>query len=580
MDGRLPTLTAQVAYFSMEIGLDPLMPTYAGGLGVLAGDTLRSAADLDLPMVGVTLLHRRGYFYQRLDRTGLQSEESVAWTVHDFLDPLDHRVPVEIEGRTVQIRAWRYLVKGMSGHVLPVYLLDTDLPDNSPFDRSITDTLYGGDAYYRLCQEVVLGFGGLAMLRALGYGAIFRYHLNEGHAALLVPALLEDALASGSHNGEVPPDVIEKVREQCIFTTHTPVPAGHDQFPAELAHRVLGKRRCDLIEACQHQGALNMTLLALRGSRYVNGVAMRHGEVSHSLYPGYPIHSITNGVHAVTWTAPPFQNLYDRYLPEWRFDQLSLRYAISIPGAEIWAAHREAKMALVDLVNRETNAGFDRDHLTIGFARRATAYKRGMLIFHDLDRLQRLAKEVGPIQFVFAGKAHPQDQAGKELIRRIHDVRGQVPVAYLSNYDMGMARLLCAGVDVWLNTPLPPMEASGTSGMKAAMNGVPSLSVLDGWWVEGHIEGVTGWAIGTGNGSIASQKADLDLVHAASLYESLEQRVLPLFYRDRQGYIEVMKHTIAINGAFFNTQRMVGQYLRNAYRLAALSANGAPVHEP
>lgn len=580
MDGRLPTLAAQVAYFSMEIGLDPLMPTYAGGLGVLAGDTLRSAADLDLPMVGVTLLHRRGYFYQRLDRTGLQSEESVAWTVHDFLDPLDHRVPVEIEGRTVQIRAWRYLVKGMSGHVLPVYLLDTDLPDNSPFDRSITDTLYGGDAYYRLCQEVVLGFGGLAMLRALGYGTIFRYHLNEGHAALLVPALLEDALASGSHNGEVPPDVIEKVREQCIFTTHTPVPAGHDQFPAELAHRVLGKRRCDLIEACQHQGALNMTLLALRGSRYVNGVAMRHGEVSHSLYPGYPIHSITNGVHAVTWTAPPFQNLYDRYLPEWRFDQLSLRYAISIPGAEIWAAHREAKMALVDLVNRETNAGFDRDHLTIGFARRATAYKRGMLIFHDLDRLQRLAKEVGPIQFVFAGKAHPQDQAGKELIRRIHDVRGQVPVAYLSNYDMGMARLLCAGVDVWLNTPLPPMEASGTSGMKAAMNGVPSLSVLDGWWVEGHIEGVTGWAIGAGNGSIASQKADLDLVHAASLYESLEQRVLPLFYHDRQGYIEVMKHTIAINGAFFNTQRMVGQYLRNAYRLAALSANGAPVHEP
>jgi len=580
VDGRLPPQAAQVAYFSMEIGLDPLMPTYAGGLGVLAGDTLRSAADLDLPMVGVTLLHRRGYFYQRLDRTGLQSEESVAWTVHDFLDPLDQRVPVDIEGRTVQIRAWRYLVKGMSGHVVPVYLLDSDLPENSPFDRSITDSLYGGDAYYRLCQEVVLGFGGLAMLRALGYGTIFRYHLNEGHAALLVPALLEDELASQSHNGEVPPDVIEKVREQCIFTTHTPVPAGHDQFPAELAHRVLGKRRCDLIEACQHQGALNMTLLALRGSRYVNGVAMRHGEVSHSLYPGYPIHSITNGVHAVTWTSPPFQNLYDRYLPEWRFDQLSLRYAISIPGAEIWAAHREAKMALVDLVNRETNAGFDRDHLTIGFARRATAYKRGTLIFHDLDRLQRMAKQVGPIQFVFAGKAHPQDQAGKELIRRIHDVRGQVPVAYLSNYDMGMARLLCAGVDVWLNTPLPPMEASGTSGMKAAMNGVPSLSVLDGWWVEGHIEGVTGWAIGSGNESRASQKVDLDLVHAASLYESLERRVLPLFYRDREGYIEVMKHAIAINGAFFNTQRMVGQYLRNAYRLAALSADGAPVHEP
>ncbi|GMV49449.1 MAG: Glycogen phosphorylase [Nitrospirae bacterium] len=575
MDGRVPQSTAQVAYFSMEIGLNPLMPTYAGGLGVLAGDTLRSAADLEVPMVGVTLLHRRGYFYQRLDRTGWQSEEPVAWAVHDFVDPLDQRVSVEIEGRRVQIRAWRYLVKGMSGYALPVYLLDTDLPENSPFDRSITDSLYGGDAYYRLCQELVLGFGGFAMLRALGYGTIFRYHLNEGHAALLVPALLEDALASRPHNGEVPPDMIEKVREQCIFTTHTPVPAGHDQFSAELAHRVLGSRRCDLVQACQHQGALNMTLLALRGSRYVNGVAMRHGEVSHSLYPGYPIHSITNGVHAVTWAAPSFQNLYDRHLPEWRYDQLSLRYAISIPGAEIWAAHREAKLALVDVVNRETNAGFDRDFLTIGFARRATAYKRGTLVFHDLDRLRRLAKEVGPIQFVFAGKAHPQDQAGKELIRRIHEVRGQVPVAYLPNYDMGVARLLCAGVDVWLNTPLPPMEASGTSGMKAAMNGVPSLSVLDGWWVEGHIEGVTGWAIGAKGEAAAVQGADLDAVHAAALYDSLERRVLPLFYRDREGFIEVMKHTIAINGAFFNTQRMVGQYLRNAYRLTGLSANGA-----
>ncbi len=574
MDQPLIKMPARVAYFSMEIGLNPLMPTYAGGLGVLAGDTIRSAADLEVPMVGVTLLHRRGYFYQRLDRKGWQSEEAVAWSVGDFAEPLEPQVSVEIDGRTVQVRAWRYQVKGMSGHTVPVYLLDTTLAENSPWDQTITDSLYGGDLYYRLCQEMVLGFGGFALLRALGDGDIFRFHLNEGHAALLVLALIEEALGTRPQNGDVPPDVIERVREQCVFTTHTPVPAGHDQFPADLAHRVLGSRRCDLVQACQHQGALNMTLLALRGSRFVNGVAMRHGEVSHSLYPGYPIHSITNGVHAVTWAAPSFQNLYDRHLPDWRYDQLSLRYAISIPGQEIWAAHREAKLALVDEVNRETNAGFDRDVLTVGFARRATAYKRGMLVFHDIERLQRLAKEVGAIQFVFAGKAHPQDQVGKEMIYRLHEMRGLLSVAYLANYDMTLARLLCAGVDVWLNTPLPPMEASGTSGMKAAMNGVPSLSVLDGWWVEGHIEGITGWSIGEKVEVCPTPSSDLDACHAAALYDKLERQVMPCFYQHREGFIEIMKHAIAINGAFFNTQRMVGQYLRNAYRLNGQSSHG------
>jgi starch phosphorylase len=567
MDHSLVKAPAQVAYFSMEIGLNPLMPTYAGGLGILAGDTIRSAADLEVPMVGVTLLHRRGYFYQRLDRMGWQSEEPVAWAVNDFAEPLDSKVSVEIEGRTVHVRAWRYQVKGISGHTVPVYLLDTDMSENSPWDRTITDSLYGGDLHYRLCQEMVLGFGGCALLRELGHGDVFRYHLNEGHAALLVLALIEAALGAPAPNGEVPPEVIEKVREQCVFTTHTPVPAGHDQFPAELAHRVLGSRRCDLAQACQHQGALNMTLLALRGSRFVNGVAMRHGEVSHSLYPGYPIHSITNGVHAAAWAAPSFQNLYDRHLPDWRYDQLSLRYALSIPGSEIWAAHREAKLALIDLVNRETNAGFDRDVLTIGFARRATAYKRGTLVFHDVERLRRLVKEVGPIQFVFAGKAHPQDQAGKEMIHRIHEMRGLLSVAYLANYDMTLAHLLCAGVDVWLNTPLPPMEASGTSGMKAAMNGVPSLSVLDGWWIEGHMEGVTGWSIGEKVESCLTPSSDVDECHAAALYDKLEGKVLPCFYKDQEGFIDMMRHAIAINGAFFNTQRMVWQYLRNAYRL-------------
>ncbi|MDH5253339.1 MAG: alpha-glucan family phosphorylase [Nitrospira sp.] len=574
-DGRIietmETKTPLVAYFSMEIGLDPGMPTYSGGLGVLAGDTLRSAADLDIPMVAVTLLHRRGYFYQRLDEHGSQHEEPVAWPINDFCHPLPQRVTVEIENRTVYVGAWQIRVKGESGSEVPVYLLDTDLPENQPWDRTLTDQLYGGDDHYRLCQEVVLGFGGYCMLRAIGYGHLRRFHMNEGHAALLVLALLEEKLASRAHEQAVPADLIDAVREQCVFTTHTPVPAGHDQFPPELAHRVLGDRRCAWLKACGHNHSLNMTQLALRGSRFVNGVAMKHGEVSHSLYPGYPIHSITNGVHAVTWAAPPFHTLYDRHLPDWRRDQLSLRYAISIPGQEIWDAHIDAKRALVDYVNRETNAGFDRDVLTLGFARRAAAYKRGTLIFHDIERLAKIAEQAGPVQIVLSGKAHPRDQDGKDMIHKIHELRdalrGKVAVAYLTNYDMTLAKLVCAGADVWLNTPLPPMEASGTSGMKAAVNGVPSLSVLDGWWIEGHVEDVTGWSIGDRAEACMEPQGSMDACHAAELYRKLEEKILPCFYRDRGRFIEVMRHTIALNGGFFNTQRMVGQYLHNAYRL-------------
>lgn len=562
---------ALVAYFSMEIGLDPNMPTYAGGLGVLAGDTIRSAADLEIPMVAVTLLHRRGYFYQRLDKQGWQHEEPVAWPITDFCKPIPQRVTVDIESRTVHVAAWQFRVRGESGHEVPVYLLDTDLPENQPWDRTLTDQLYGGDEYYRLCQEVVLGIGGYRLLRELGYNHVRRFHMNEGHAALLVLALLEEKLASRSYEQGVPADLIDAVREQCVFTTHTPVPAGHDQFAPDLAHRVLGDRRCSWLKDCGHDQSLNLTQLALRGSRFVNGVAMKHGEVSQSLFPGYPIHSITNGVHAVTWAAPAFHALYDRYLPDWRRDQLSLRYAISIPSDAIWNAHQEAKRMIVEQVNRDTNAGFDRDVLTLGFARRAATYKRGALIFHDIERLAKIAEQQGPLQIVFGGKAHPRDQEGKHLIHRIHEfreaLRGRIRIAYLPNYDMTLAKLLCAGVDVWLNTPLPPMEASGTSGMKAAVNGVPSLSVLDGWWIEGHVEDVTGWSIGDRVDTCTEPSGGRDVCHAAALYDKLEQKVMPCFYKDRERFIHIMRQAIALNGGFFNTQRMMAQYLHNAYRL-------------
>jgi starch phosphorylase len=334
---------------------------------------------------------------------------------------------------------------------------------------------------------------------------------------------------------------------------------------------VLGDRWWAILKACGVEETLNLTQLALRGSLYVNGVAMKHGEVSHSMFPGYPIHSITNGVHAVTWTAPSFQKLFDTHLPDWRRDQLSLRYAVSISTSDIWGAHVEAKRTLVEHVNRESNAGFDRDVLTIGFARRFAAYKRAGLIFQDLDRLKKIAREAGAMQIVFAGKAHPRDRDGKDLIARIHEMRdalqGVIAVSYLTNYDMEVARMLCSGVDVWLNTPLPPMEASGTSGMKAAMNGVPSLSVLDGWWIEGHLEGVTGWSIGDRVEACLEPQPGMDACHAAELYRKLEEKVLPCFYKDRERFIEIMRHAIALNGAFFNTQRMVAQYLHDAYRL-------------
>jgi starch phosphorylase len=560
-----------VAYFSMEIALESSIPTYSGGLGVLAGDTLRAAADLGSHVVSVTLLHRRGYFHQRVDSLGRQSEEPVSWPVDDFLEPMEPRVTVELEGRPVQIRAWRYQVKGAAGHVVPVYLLDSDLKENTPQDRTLTDVLYGGDDSYRLRQEAVLGLGGVRMLRALGYQTITRFHLNEGHAALLILVLLEEELARRGAGATLVPEMIDDIKEHCVFTTHTPVPAGHDQFSLDLVRHILGGRLVDWLKACGQNMTVNLTDLALRCSKFINGVAMKHGEVSRTLFPGYPIRSITNGVHAVTWAAPSFHGLYDRLLPDWRRDQLSLRYAVSIPEADIWAAHLEAKHALMDTVNRETNAGFDRDVLTLGFARRATAYKRWTLVFHDLDRLKQIAAEAGRLQIVFAGKAHPRDHDGKEVIRQIHAMRdalkGTIPVAYLANYDMAVARQVCAGVDVWLNTPLPPMEASGTSGMKAAINGVPSLSVLDGWWIEGHIEDVTGWSIGEGIDACLNPASEMDACHAGALYDKLATKVAPCFYENRSRFVGIMRHAIALNGAFFNTHRMMTQYVHNAYRL-------------
>lgn len=554
-----------VAYFSMEVSLDAAMPTYSGGLGVLAGDTLRAAADLGIPLAGVTLLHRKGYFRQELDSSGRQSEAPSVWSPEALLEPTGAQVAVSIEGRQVWVRAWRYRVQGISGHSVPVFFLDTALEQNSPWDRTLTDHLYGGDDHYRLCQEALLGLGGVAMLRALGYEHLSAYHLNEGHAALLTLALLEEQTAGRGLAAATGADH-EVVRARCVFTTHTPVPAGHDKFPLELVRQVLGEERTLALMAggCCPNGVLNMTYLALFFSRYVNGVSMRHEEVSRGMFPSYSINAITNGVHAATWASEPFGRLFDRLIPEWRRDNHYLRYATSIPLEEIQHAHAQAKLALLAEVERRSAVKLNPAVMTLGFARRATAYKRADLLFSDLERLRRIARQAGPLQVVYGGKAHPRDEGGKEMIRRIFEaartLAGALRVVYLEEYDVALAGYLCSGVDLWLNTPRKPQEASGTSGMKAALNGVPSLSVLDGWWLEGHVEGVTGWAIGEDSGRESDPAQEV-----ASLYNKLEYVILPMFYGRPLAYAGLMRSAISINASFFNAQRMMAQYLNNAY---------------
>jgi starch phosphorylase len=547
-----------IAYFSMEIALDPRMPTYSGGLGVLAGDTLRSFADLGIPVVGITLLHRQGYLRQRLDERGNQLDDPDPWPVAELVRPLAPTATVDIEGRPVKVRAFRYDVTGQGGHVVPVLLLDTDLDENGPGDRALTGNLYGGDDRYRLAQEIVLGVGGVRLLAAAGYGRIRRYHLNEGHAAL-APLEVIRAANGGRSPGEWR---FDDVRARCIFTTHTPVPAGHDRFDWSLVRRVLGPLVPDdvLQMLAARDGLFNTTALALDLCGFVNGVAKRHEEVSQGMFPGYGIHHVTNGVHSATWTCPAFRRLYDLYLPGWPADPAMLRNAGRIPDGEVWASHDHAKGELLAVVQRLTGRALDPGALTIGFARRATLYKRPDLVFSDVGRLRDLVRRHGRLQLVFSGKAHPRDQPGKELIRRIfavaRELGDEIPVVFLPNYDVVLAQTVTAGVDLWLNTPQRPLEASGTSGMKAAHNGVPSLSVLDGWWLEGHVEGVTGWSIGG-----VDLRSDGD---AADLYAKLET-ILPLFHREPARWIAAMKGAITLNASFFNTHRMVQQYAANAY---------------
>jgi len=553
----------RVAFFSMEIAFREEIPTYAGGLGILGGDTLRSSADLSLRLVGVTLISRAGYFRQEIDAQGRQVERPDTWDPAQWAQPLDAKVAVRIEGRAVWVGAWLYVLESHMGGRAPVILLDTNLDENRPEDREITHYLYGGDNEYRLKQEMVLGIGGVRLLRALGF-RIIAYHMNEGHSALLGLELLRRyAYPVQDLRPGDPPYDIPRVRDLCRFTTHTPVDAGHDRFSYDLVRRLLWNRESggsqllefETLRRLAGEDQLNMTRLALNLSEFVNGVAMRHAEVSAKMFPGYQVRAITNGVHPFTWTAESFRRLYDRYVPGWCHEPELLTRMDRIPDESILGAHAEAKHALIEKVRALCGVTLNPQVPILGFARRITAYKRPEMLFSDLERLRAIARGRS-FQIVLAGKAHPRDGNGKELIAALHGharaLVDVVPVAYLPDYNMALARTLVAGADVWLNTPQPPLEASGTSGMKAAFNGVPSLSVLDGWWVEGCLEGVTGWSI----------------EDAATLYDKLEHVVLPLYYGHTSGpasWLGIMKATIGKNAAYFNSHRMMRRYATESY---------------
>jgi starch phosphorylase len=561
------TQNQRIAYFTMEIGLKAEIPTYSGGLGVLAGDTIKSAADLKIPMVAVTLLHRKGYFEQRFSPSGWQLENDVSWSPEKYMQLLPSKALVTIEKRDVKVQAWLFDLKSPTGGRVPILFLDTNIPGNHENDRTLTDHLYGGDLEMRLKQEIVLGIGGVRILKALNF-TIKKYHMNEGHASLLTTELLNSARIPVENTWDERNSWdTHRVIEQCVFTTHTPVEAGHDRFPYEMAERILPPEvPLNLLKELTGAENLNMTMLALKLSKFINGVAKRHGQVSQNLFPGFEIHAITNGIHPFTWCSPFHVNLFNKYLPGWANEPELLVRVDNIPDEEIWDAHCGAKALFFQDIKEKSDKDLNPNILTIGFARRAATYKRGDLIFSNLERLLDIG--AGKLQFVFGGKAHPKDEEGKQVIQRIiqqaDKLHGKIELVYLENYNMEVAFRFIPGVDIWLNNPMRPLEASGTSGMKAALNGVPNFSVLDGWWIEGHIEGVTGWSIGPPPAEIDQEigRANEDL---EDMYRKLEEVIIPLYYNDRNGWIRVMKNAIGKNAYYFNTHVMMRRYVTDAY---------------
>ena len=539
-----------IAYFSAEIGISASLPTYSGGLGVLAGDHIKAAADAEIPMVGITLLYKEGYFKQRVDENGKQTETYPRFDPEPLLKQIPEKFCLRLRERDVWVEAYKLMYKGETGHEIPIYFLDTDLPENFNDDRIISLRLYSGDKDHRILQEAILGFGGIKLLDILGYNNISTYHMNEGHCSFLTLVLLE------KYSGDE-----EKVRSMCHFTTHTPVEAGHDHFGLnrcrKLLHGLLPKNL--KLPSWVQNSRLHMTELGLYFSRSANGVSKLHGQVAQDQFPDFSIDYITNGVYHPYWLGKSFRELFDIKIQGWRINPNLLLNLENISDEELEWAHWSHKNFLLDYANSQTQKALSEDVLTIGFARRAAEYKRARLIFSDMERLKKLGRN--KIQIIFAGKAHPKDKNGKKIIQSVvknaNALLGDVKVIFLENYNMWLGRLITSGVDIWLNTPLRPNEASGTSGMKAAVNGVPNLSILDGWWAEGCEHGVNGWAIG--EPEFCDDKADAD-----SLYQILEQEVIPTYYNDKKKWTNLMRASIE-KSIQFTAHRMIAEYEEKFY---------------
>ncbi|MBK6795842.1 MAG: alpha-glucan family phosphorylase [Acidobacteria bacterium] len=601
-----------IAYFCAEFGLHISLPIYSGGLGILAGDHCKEAGDLGLPLVGVGFVYPQGYFRQKINSEGRQEAIYEQFEYQTApIEPVFSRdsegglLQLHLDGRIIYAAVWSVRLGQVS-----LYLMDTDVDENEPWDRELSARLYGGDQQTRIRQELVLGIGGVRMLDRLGIRPSV-YHANEGHAAFMLLERLRVLVQQGKSFKEA----VEQIRDTTLFTTHTPVPAGHDAFPFHLVEHhfegywdQLGLDRQEFLALGEypdgHGGKnFNMTALALRLSGMKNGVSQLHGKVSrqmwHSMWPEssedeVPITSVTNGVHTQTWIAPEMDKLYSRHLSrDWRDnhdDPMLWERIDEIPDEELWKVHQQLKHNLFNFMRERArlewiNSGagpvrvltagtlLDPDALTIGFARRFATYKRALLIFHDIDRLKRmLHDEWRPVQFVFAGKAHPADAPGKSLIAEVnrlardHGLGGKI--AFIENYDIHVAKHLVRGADVWLNNPRPPLEASGTSGQKAAINGVPHLSILDGWWYEGY-NGTNGWAIDPGVPDDAPDDVR-DAADAEALYQALENEVVPLYFdRDSDGiprrWLQVVKEAIRTNTPAYSARRMVKEYAERFY---------------
>ncbi len=534
-----------VAYFSAEIGLWSDLHTYSGGLGVLAGDHVKSAADGGVNLVAVTLLYREGYGRQHLDSKGNQSE------TYPEIDPSEHLTDTGIElalpldDTTLNARVWVTQVAGISGHVVPVYFIDTRHDLNKPEHAALGNRLYGGDDSTRLRQEYLLGVGGIRILKALGEWPLKGLHLNEGHCTFAAIEMLSQGWT------------LAELSRKTLFTTHTPVPAGHDRFSWQDVDAVVGNLLPENVrsfDGCEESCSMSHLAIALAGQ--VNAVSNLNAWVASTMFEGTHIEPITNGVHHLTWTTPPMKEIFDEHLHGWRNDPAILSHAGKIPDSALISARQQARAVLRDLVNASTGVELHEDRLTIGFARRFATYKRANLVFSDLERLRKIG--AGKIQFVFAGKAHSRDEGGKQLIRDIfagaEQISDEIPVAFLEDYSMATGLAITGGVDIWLNNPVRPMEASGTSGMKAAMNGVPNFSILDGWWPEACEHGVNGWAIGKAEDDRDDQR-DVD-----SLYSVLENEVLQAWSVGEERWAHLMRAAIATS-ARFTGARMISDYV-------------------